>query len=92
MDESERMVQLDGMEKSEKHNVLMIMCEKRVNAKLWKYIRLLDLEQLTSDNPVQVKVRDDVIMYGQTQSKVIRICPKEKIMAISHSSGKIELW
>lgn len=80
------------MEKSEKHNVLMVMCEKRVDTKLLKYIRLLDLTKLTQKNPVQEKVRDDVLMGGQTQPRVIRICPKERLLAISHSSKKIELW
>lgn len=91
-DESEGYVQLDGIEKSDKWNVLMVMCEKRVNQKLMKYIRLLDLEALTGDDPVQKKLRDDVMMNGQSQPKVIRCCPKERMMAISHSSGKVELW
>lgn len=85
-------VQLDGMEKSEKHNVLMVMCELRIQTKLLKFIRLLDLEKLTEEVPVQERVRDDVLMNGQTQAKTIRICPNEKLMAISHGDGKIELW
>lgn len=53
------------MEKSEKGNVLMLMCEKRVHTKLVKFIRCLDLAKLTdSENPIQSKLREDVIMNG----------------------------
>ena len=38
------LVQLDGMEKSLKHNALFILCEKRDDHSLLKYIRVLDLD------------------------------------------------
>lgn len=80
------------MEKSDKWNVLMVMIEKRVNTKLIQFMRLFDLDKFTSENPVQERIKQDIMMNGQSQSKTIRICPREQLLAISHSSSKIELW
>ena len=38
------LVQLDGIEKSIKHNKLLILCEKRQGLELYKFIRILDLD------------------------------------------------
>lgn len=80
-----KLVQIDAMEKSEKYNILLLLCEKRNGLQLIKYIRILDLDTL-------IQVTEDIRLEGQTQPKAIHLCPMEKYLAISHSSGMLEIW
>lgn len=77
---------LDDMEKSIKNNLLLVICEKKFGNQRMKYIKLINLSTLEG------QLRDDVPLGSQSEPKMIKVCPKEQIVAISHITGELEIW
>lgn len=81
----DELVQLDDILVSSKHNKIIILCEKRDGLKLQKFMRILNLDDLSH-------TKEDLMLVMQTQAKAIRMCEHEKYMGISHSCGTLEIW
>lgn len=77
---------LDDMARSQNSNLLFVLCERKLGSQSKKYIKILNLEK-----PEEQLCRD-VPQGSQYEAKAIKVCPKDKIVGISHVNGELEIW